>query len=73
MSNRDRAIELIEKIPDYKLSYIIPYLEGAALPEQVPDKIKKISGLDKYMGCGDSKNPIDAQQYVKELRSNDRI
>lgn len=37
MSNRELAKKLIDQIPESKLSYIIPYLQGAALPDQVPD------------------------------------
>lgn len=33
MSNRERAMQLIDQIPDSKLVYVIAYLEGAAIPE----------------------------------------
>ncbi|MDO4439220.1 MAG: hypothetical protein Q4B86_07250 [Eubacteriales bacterium] len=33
MSNKERAIELINRIPENKFFYIIPFLEGAAIPE----------------------------------------
>lgn len=34
MSGKERAIELINLIPESKLVYIIPYLEGAAIPDE---------------------------------------
>lgn len=34
MSDKERAIELINQIPESKLMYIIPYLEGAAIPDE---------------------------------------
>lgn len=37
MSNRERAIQLIDQIPDSKLVYVIAYLEGASIPEEVPN------------------------------------
>ena len=33
MSNKELAIQLIEKIPESKMHYIIGVLEGAAIPE----------------------------------------
>ena len=37
MSNRERAIELLEQIPDDKLFYIIGIMEGALLPNSSLD------------------------------------
>lgn len=33
MSDRERAIQLLEKVPETKLYYIIGILEGAAIPD----------------------------------------
>lgn len=37
MSNREFAKSLIDQIPESKLYYIIAYLQGAAIPEEVPN------------------------------------
>lgn len=37
MSNRELAKHLIDQIPDAKLLYVIPYLQGAAIPEEIPN------------------------------------
>lgn len=37
MSNRDFAKNLIDKIPESKLVYIIAYLQGAAVPDETPN------------------------------------
>ncbi len=37
MSNRDFAKTLIDQIPESKLFYIIAYLQGAAIPDEVPN------------------------------------
>lgn len=37
MSNRDIAKNLIDQIPEGKLLYIIAYLQGAAVPEEMPN------------------------------------
>lgn len=33
MSNKERAIQLLDQIPESKMIYIIGILEGAAIPE----------------------------------------
>jgi len=37
MSNREFAKNLIDQIPENKLIYIISYLQGAAIPEEIPN------------------------------------
>lgn len=34
MSNKELAIQLLDRIPEYKMYYIIGILEGAAIPEE---------------------------------------
>ena len=36
MSNREFAKSLIDQIPDSKIYYIIAYLQGAAIPMEIP-------------------------------------
>ena len=37
MSNRELAKRLIDQISEAKLFYVIPYLQGAALSDDVPN------------------------------------
>ena len=37
MSEREQAIALLKEIPDYKMGYIVAYLRGAAIPEDIPN------------------------------------
>ncbi|MCI8829967.1 MAG: hypothetical protein K2P02_03940 [Lachnospiraceae bacterium] len=37
MSNREFAKSLIDQIPDSKIYYIIAYLQGAAIPMEIPN------------------------------------
>lgn len=37
MSNREFAKSLIDQIPEGKLIYVISYLQGAAIPEEIPN------------------------------------
>ena len=38
MSNRELAKNLIDQISDAKLFYVIPYLQGAALSDEMPNE-----------------------------------
>jgi hypothetical protein len=37
MSNRERAIQILDRIPESKMYYILAFLEGAAIPEEEPN------------------------------------
>ena len=37
MSYKEMAKSLIDKIPDSKMYYIVAYLQGAAIPEKMPN------------------------------------
>lgn len=52
MSNRDIAKNLIDQIPEGKLLYIIPYLQGATLPDDTPnaDTLEAFAELDNGGG-----------------------
>lgn len=52
MSNRELAKTLIDQIPEGKLLYIIPYLQGAAIPDEIPntDTLEAMKELDSGGG-----------------------
>ncbi len=37
MGNRERIIELIDVIPDYKIGYVLAYVQGIAADEEADD------------------------------------
>lgn len=37
MSNKERAIELLDQIPESKMYYVVSFLEGAAIPDETPN------------------------------------
>ena len=37
MSNKEKAIQLLDQIPESKMLYIIGVLEGAAIPDETPN------------------------------------
>ncbi len=46
MSNREIAIDLINNLPEYKLTYIIAFLKGVAFDNFINDNIYSISSAD---------------------------
>lgn len=38
MSDKEKAIKLLDYIPEGKMSYILGILEGAAIPDETPNK-----------------------------------
>lgn len=37
MSNRERIVELLDIIPDYKIGYVLAYVQGVAADEETDD------------------------------------
>lgn len=37
MSNKERIIELLDNIPDYKIGYVLAYVQGVAADEEADD------------------------------------
>lgn len=37
MSNRERIVELLDIIPDYKIGYVLAYVQGIAADEETDD------------------------------------
>ncbi len=52
MSNRDLAKNLIDKIPESRLLYVISYLQGAAVPDETlnADTLEAFAELDNGGG-----------------------
>lgn len=38
MSDRERAAQLLDAVPDYKMGYVIAYLQGVAVGENIPNE-----------------------------------
>lgn len=52
MSEREQAIQLINEIPDYKMGYIVAYLQGAVIGTEEPnaETIEAIKELESGGG-----------------------
>ena len=54
MSNRELAKSLIDQIPESKLPFIIAYLQGAAIPEKIPntDTLEAMKEVEEMIQTG---------------------
>lgn len=70
---RREAIELLERIPENKLSFVIQIMRGVnGLLEDTEATVKKIASLDQFV-MPTTERGQDADAYVRELRDSDRI
>lgn len=46
MTKKEKAIELLQRVPEEKMDYILGVLEGAAIPELTMDNIAAFLGTN---------------------------
>ena len=70
---RQEAMEMLEKIPEEKLIYVIQIMRGVDGLINVPDKkTKKTIDLDQFV-MPTTERGRKADEYIREMRDNDRI
>ena len=54
MSYKELAKNLIDQIPDSKMYYIVAYLQGAAVPEEIPnaETMEAITEVEEMIKAG---------------------
>lgn len=66
MSNKERIIELLDTIPDYKIGYVLAYVQGVAADEEA-DNLFCQRMVDNYNKSPDEdKEDIPFEQCLKE-------
>ena len=53
MSDEEKVIQLLDKVPDYKIGYVLAYLQGITADEETDDKFCE-SLLQDYLNDKDS-------------------
>ncbi len=70
---RQEAIRMLEKVPEDKLGFVIQIMQGVngllGMPET---KVKSGIDLDQFV-MQTTERGQDADNYIRELRDNDRI
>lgn len=59
MSDKERAIQLLNYIPEGKMSYILGILEGAAIPDETPNATTIAAFEELENGGGECFNTLD--------------
>lgn len=69
MSEREQAMELLKEIPDYKMGYVVAYLRGAAIPEEIPNEetLKAFAEVDEMKRTGSGQHFTNLDDLWKSL------
>ena len=71
-ATRSEAIELLERVPEDKLTYVVQILSGIDGLISIPDRRTKKIDLDQF-GMSTTERGKNADEYIREMRDNDRI
>ena len=70
---RKEAIELLERVPEDKLSFVIQIMRGVnVLLGDADTTTKRVVNLDQFVMPATERGQ-NADSYIRELRDNDRI
>lgn len=70
---RQEAMEMLERVPEDKLGFVIQIMRGVNGLLGVPEtNAKKVIDLDQFVMSATERGQ-DADNYIRELRDNDRI
>jgi hypothetical protein len=66
MSNKERAIELLNQVPDYKMGYVLAYIQGITADEEADDIFCQRM-LENYENAPDEeKEGVPFEECIKE-------
>ena len=66
MSNRERIIELLDSIPDYKIGYVLAYVQGVAADEEADDIFCQRMVENYENSPDDEKESVPLEECLKE-------
>ena len=70
---RKEAIELLERVPEDKLSFVIQIMRGVnGLLGDTDTNARRVVNLDQFVMPATERGQ-NADSYIRELRDNDRI
>ncbi|MCI8524175.1 MAG: hypothetical protein HFI62_13350 [Lachnospiraceae bacterium] len=67
MSDKEKVIQLLDKVPDYKIGYVLAYVQGITADEEADDKICDIL-LQDYLNDKDpdKHDTITIEEFAKQ-------
>lgn len=67
MSSKEIAIQLLDKVPESKMYYIIGILEGAAIPDSVVPNKETIEAIEELKNGGGKVFEGSAHDFVQMM------
>lgn len=71
-ATRREAIELLERVPEDKLTYVVQILSGIDGLISISDRRTKKIDLDQFV-MSTTERGKNADEYIREMRDNDRL
>jgi hypothetical protein len=65
MSHKEYAIQLLEKVPDYKIDYVIAYIQGLNADEEMDDEFCEKMYQDYLASDPSDKETVSFEEAVK--------
>lgn len=66
MSNKERAIKLLDQVPDYKMGYVLAYIQGITADEEADDMFCQKMIEDYENASDEDKEDIPLEECLKE-------
>ena len=69
MSDRERAMQLLDAVPDYKIGYVVAYLQGVTAGEDEPnaETIAAFGEGDKILADGTGQKYTNTKDLFADL------
>lgn len=69
MSDRERAMQLLDAVPDYKIGYVVAYLQGVTAGEDEPnaETIAAFAEGDKILADGTGQRYTNIKELFADL------
>ena len=74
MSNRELAKSLIDQIPDSRMYYVVAYLQGATIPDEIPnaETLDAMAEVEEMIRTGAGQHfQGSAEEFTNMLLSED--
>lgn len=66
MSNKERAIQLLDSVPDYKMGYVLAYIQGITADEEADDIFCQKMVEDYENAPEEEKEDVPLEECLKE-------
>lgn len=71
MSEREQAIQLLNAVPDYKMGYVIAYLQGATIGEDETPNAETLEAIQELENGGGEVFNGSTDDFFKMLLEED--